>query len=496
MRRIAKTLCISIVFFIAAPIQALTINGAPRKSLLSVCFDDASIRMVVKNNEELINKKSWIRDAIQLESWGYYTKLRFAGWGSCSSSPESDIRISANGAVSYGNTIEVPFTNTSNPSFERYHIQSATIHEMGHQLGFPHEHLRPDSSFYDESNNQRFRIRSVDNIWFRIIPDIDLNLCLAISGSKIIQEPCLNTSLGQQFKFKDGPLGTWTRIENRANANCLDIGGGGADWGTGLIHWSCHDGDNQKFKTVRYDYINLSESNYGIQVKSSQLWLDIPGGNTSSGVQPIQYPAYFTNFRYLTPRYDSSSVMSYENNSLRPSSFILTDGDIAGARAAYGSSGKSKVQDYIVAKHSKKCLLVNSDSQKVEQSRCDSNINMQTLRILFLDKNYFRIFDTRTQKCLSERNNHLTFESCELETESAVDIHQRFRYLEGEGSTWSRIQSKSSSQCLDVAWADASDGAEVLLWECHNDDNQKFQVSKKLPSNACGLLCARFETNI
>ncbi len=461
---------------------ALTINGAPINSPVSVCFDDAEISNYISDPAELAKKKQWVRDAIEKESWGYYTNLSFTGWGNCSNVSTYDFRITANGAVSYGNTIEVPFKNIDNPHYERYHIQSATVHEAGHFLRFPHEHLRVDSTHYQQGDhgNQKFRFRMVDSTWFTIRPDTNLNLCLTISsGLDVTQELC-NNSHSQHFKFKDGGHGTWSRIENRSNLQCFDIRGGGNDVGAQLISYSCHGGDNQQFKTLAFLYQNSSETIYAVQIKQSLQWLDIPNGATNSGVNPIQYPGYFSDYTHLTSAYDPYSVMSYENGSLRPNSFILSDGDISGSRIVYGNSGTSRIEEYIVTNNANKCMTHNVTSG-LTQSSCSTSDPENKFRIIYLDEHYFRIFNPDANKCLAVNGSDLVMENCSPEGGNSND-QQRFTFIDESvnGAEWTRIQSKSSNQCLDLYGGLADDGAEIGLWSCHTGYNQYFRVTRDI----------------
>lgn len=474
--------------FMMSPVYALTINGSPKVSPIKVCFDDSEISSHVPNADERSKKKKWVRDAIEKESWGYYTNLTFTGWGSCSLVESYDFRITSNGAVSYGNTIEVPFKNYDNPGYERYHIQSGTVHEAGHFLGFPHEHLRKDSTFYQPGDhaNQKFRFRAVDSTWFTIRPEVNLNLCLtASSNGDVTQEVCSN-ALSQQFKFKDGGHGTWSRIEVRSNSRCLDIDDGSLLNLARLINYSCHTGDNQKFKTEAFSYLNSSETQYAVQVKHSSKWLDVPNALTSPGVNIIQYSAYFANYSHLTPSYDKYSVMSYENGGLRPNSFILMDGDISSSRSIYGNSGKNKIEEYILTKAANQCLNYN-DVSGFSQSTCSALNSDHKFRIIFLDDNYFRLYSPSKNKCVAESGYELVVENCAPEG-GATNDQQRFRFIDGssEGVAWSRIQSKSSSQCLDVHGGGGANGTEIGLWSCHDGSNQQFRVVKGLVGvNAC-----------
>lgn len=464
-------------------LYALTLDGNPRNNTLVTCFEEAEIGASIGYGQELDNKLKWVKDAIELDSWGYYTNLSFTGWGDCASFTNPDIRITiaeGGGAWSGGDTIGLPFNNLGNQNFERYHIQSGAIHEMGHQLRFPHEHLRVDSTYYNpDANNQKFRIRMIDSTWFTIVPDVNQSLCFTIASTdnpKVTQEICTN-STKQRFKFKDGSFGSWSRIQNKFSGKCLDIEAGSTADNAKLLQWGCHTGDNQYLKTMKYNYANTPESIYGLQIKHSHKWLDIPEGSGIPGVQPIQYGAYYSNYQELTTNYDPTSVMSYENGS-RSTSIILLEGDISGSRSVYGNSGTNKRSDYLVAKISNKCFTFNG-TQGSQEVCNDANVN-QKFRAVYLDSDYFRIFDENTQKCLTESNNNLTLASCSPESHSAANDHQRFILLDGESSSWSRIQSKSSQNCLDIAWGDITSGTSINLYGCHSGENQKFSIQKDI----------------
>lgn len=482
MRIGALHLAMSIGLLSALPVHALTLGGGPRANTLEMCFDEATISAFLGTSSSLEEVKRWTREALVDDSWGYYTNLQFTGWGDCAVNPGADIRITQapnGGAYSSGDTIYLPFYNHDGPAFQRYHVQSAAVHEIGHQLNFPHDHLRVDSTYYvNDTINQKFRIEPVSGSWFTIKPDVNPNLCLTASttGLAVTQEYC-NGSAAQRFKWKDAFMGEWTRIENQHHAgHCLDIDNGETYSGAQLIHYPCHGGDNQYFKTLEYTYLNLSHSLYGLQVKHSNLWLDIPDSANTPGVQPIQYRAYFEDYVHLTVGYDPLSVMSYENGSRRSNGFLLSSGDITGARIAYGDSGRSPIKEHLVAKVSNKCF--SYDGSTTAQQTCNSSSPQQQLRITYLEADYFRIFDLSSQKCFEENNNELSLATCSSEAQWAANDRQRFRMLDSEGAEWSRIQSKSSGNCLDVAWGNITDGADIVLWGCGSGDNQYFRVER------------------
>lgn len=507
--------------------NALTINGAARSQTLKVCFDDASIMTVVPNLSELKLKKKWVKDAVLNESWGYYTNVNFTGWGSCSATLDYDIKIKyENGGVwSGGDTIALPFYNASNLEFERYHIVSGTIHEIGHQLNFPHEHNRLDSSSYsDEGGNQKFRFTKANGSAFtsgsgpfqiRVESGIKsgtsvVAACLTTSTANpsiVTQQKCSSTNTAQQFTLtKNGSAldiaswpkpatdwvskknsQVWANIKSVNNGQCLDVRGGTKNVGDRLITYSCNaSSQNQQFSAMRYGYSrNLKDSNagavYGLQIALSNLWVDVLGGDQKAGNEVAQWDAFFKDYRFLTSAYDKHSVMSYENGSARASSYILLKGDIDGARSVYGNSAKKNISEYIVAKLSNKCLNYNSSAtNKFTQQPCSTAAKTQQFRISWLSKNEFRIYDSNNNKCLADRSGVLSFEKCAPEDTNNDITEQRFTMPEGESATWKTIRSRAG-RCLDLDHGNTTSGTRILLWGCHKageNDNQLFKITR------------------
>ncbi|MBK8972122.1 MAG: RICIN domain-containing protein [Hahellaceae bacterium] len=72
-------------------------------------------------------------------------------------------------------------------------------------------------------------------------------------------------------------------IKARHSGKCLDVAGGSKSNGAEIIQWSCHKGDNQRFRV--YD---AGGGYWQIQAKHSGMCLDVWGASTASGAQVRQ----------------------------------------------------------------------------------------------------------------------------------------------------------------------------------------------------------------
>lgn len=515
--------------------NALILKGDKhkRESTLEVCFDEESIMTVVPNSDELELKKQWVRDALLEESWGYYTNIEFTGWESCAESPDADIKFvydideeneeNNGGAWSSDNRIAINFLNPNRSNFERYHITSATIHEMGHQLGFIHEQDRIDSPYYSgKGGNQKFRFTKTDGTAYtsgngpfqirveRQVDDGDAlaPACLSSSDDEpyiITQQACSETDEKQQFTLQqDGEslnLSDWTHaphvltqdfdrpwanIKNVADGKCIDVRGASTDWSARLITYKCSStANNQQIAAMKYNYTKALKNKtagavYGLQFRHSDLWADVLGSTAEFGNEVGQYRAFFADFDNLLTAYDKNSVMAYENDSLRSSGYILLQGDIDGAREVYGDSGKKTISESLVSKLSNKCFNYDDAATlKSTQQTCNSKSKNQQFRIVWLTQNEFRIYDPLNDKCLAANRSVLRFDNCESETNNETTENQRFTMSEGENSTWTQIESNTGT-CLTVRSSSQENGAKIVLRSCSDSKpaNQLFKITR------------------
>ena len=54
---------------------------------------------------------------------------------------------------------------------------------------------------------------------------------------------------------------------------------------------------------------------------------------------------------------------------------------------------------------------------------------------------------------------------------------EKFAYTPGQFHNWSPFSNKGL--CIDVSGAQNKDGADVIFWQCHNGDNQRFEAQYK-----------------
>lgn len=110
---------------------------------------------------------------------------------------------------------------------------------------------------------------------YRISPQHS-SKCLMMRDQDVAQGAC-NDSESQAFVLADAGVGAY-RIIAGSNGRCLDIDSASLANGARLLHWFCHNDDNQRFRLVG------SGNAFRIVNLLSGKCLEVPNGSTADGV--------------------------------------------------------------------------------------------------------------------------------------------------------------------------------------------------------------------
>nr|MDJ0766938.1 RICIN domain-containing protein [Myxococcota bacterium] len=132
----------------------------------------------------------------------------------------------------------------------------------------------------------------------------------------------------------------------------------------------------------------------------------------------------------------------------------------------------------LVLKHSGLCVNVEQSSQEdganIVQWNCNGDDN-QRFRFEYLGDGTFNIRPVHSDKCCEGLgDSNVVQSSCH-----GSNSH-RFILLD-EGGGYYSIINVESNKCLDIAYSSLDYGANLQLWNCTGNDNQKFAVDRQLP---------------
>lgn len=121
----------------------------------------------------------------------------------------------------------------------------------------------------------------------------------------------------------------WYQIVARISGLCLDVNGGGLNTGARLIQYTCHGGDNQRFR-----FEPLGNGYYRIRAGNSNLCIDQANATYSYGGQFMQYTCH----NGLNQQFDviSGQVGSGYYNQIRVQHSLLNM-DVANASYSPGA---------------------------------------------------------------------------------------------------------------------------------------------------------------
>ena len=122
--------------------------GLPKK--ISVCWEE--------DPKYFPQESFWVKDAIE-KSWALHSELEFVGWKQCEENSRG-VRIGVEDYFPHAKSIGKKLDGMKNGivlnlTFEKHLpecrktletcIRATAVHEFGHVLGFPHEHIHPDA---------------------------------------------------------------------------------------------------------------------------------------------------------------------------------------------------------------------------------------------------------------------------------------------------------------------------------------------------------------
>ncbi|WP_163135226.1 RICIN domain-containing protein [Agarivorans sp. Alg241-V36] len=87
------------------------------------------------------------------------------------------------------------------------------------------------------------------------------------------------------------PPSSWTNLQFKHSAKCMDVAGGNTSNGSNYHQWTCNtQNDNQRFM-----FTPLGDNWYTIKAKVSNKCVDLHNGNTANGAKLQQYTCYNNN---------------------------------------------------------------------------------------------------------------------------------------------------------------------------------------------------------
>lgn len=104
-------------------------------------------------------------------------------------------------------------------------------------------------------------------------------------GAEIIQWSCHGGD-NQRFRIYDAGDGFWY-LQAKHSGKCMDVSGWSNAPGAKIIQWDCHGGDNQKIRAA-----NLGGNLHHMAFKSSGICMDMGGWSTENGGKLIQWSCH------------------------------------------------------------------------------------------------------------------------------------------------------------------------------------------------------------
>jgi hypothetical protein len=163
-----------------------------------------------------------------------------------------------------------------------------------------------------------------------------------------------------------------------------------------------------------------------------------------------------------------------------------------------GSSGGGTITEgcySIISKHSGKALDVSGwsteDGGNIQQWAYSEDQANQKWNIVSAGDGYYKIESVHSGRALDVES---------ASTEDGANIqqwgygsggdHKEFRFEEMDDGYY-RIRTRHCDKCIDVYGASTDDGANVIQWSCHDNDNQRWELTY-----LSGLKSAKVSTGI
>ncbi|MCC6746607.1 MAG: RICIN domain-containing protein [Deltaproteobacteria bacterium] len=126
----------------------------------------------------------------------------------------------------------------------------------------------------------------------------------------------------------------WVQLKAVHSNKCMEVWGSATYNGANVQQWSCHGGDNQKW---RFEVVGTGEFKYRVRNKNSSKCLDVAGSGTSNGTNVDQYTCYDS---YENQRFSLTPVGGGSSYELRPLHVPLHDKcvEVNGASTANGAN--------------------------------------------------------------------------------------------------------------------------------------------------------------
>jgi Ricin-type beta-trefoil lectin domain len=124
----------------------------------------------------------------------------------------------------------------------------------------------------------------------------------------------------------------------------------------------------------------------------------------------------------------------------------------------------------------------SNDGAHIQQFACDHRANQRlTFERLPFNNDVYRLHPTNSNKCMALEGRKTTNGTHLVQTTCAVDFAQLFRIVNDKnqaGLSGAQISSTlaDDKRCLDVAGASNASGAQLVLFDCGTQPNQRFDL--------------------